>query len=313
MKVGITGGQGFIGGHTVAALLAAGHEVVIFDRRWHENAEQPEGVSFMLGDVKNLVDVHELAAHVDGIVHLAAVLGTQETALHPRPAAETNIFGALNVIDAALANAIPVVNICVGNHWMLNTYSTTKTCAERLFAQFAKEAGLRVNQVRVVNAYGRGQSVAKPYGSARVRKIVPSFACRALSGDPIEVYGDGAQVSDCVHVSDVARVLVKALERAADGVVFDRVVEVGPTEHLTVLDIAKAVRHIAFGITGRKAPIVHLPMRPGEEPGARVVADTSTLALVDEHPSSFVTLADGLRDTVRWFADNVGVTWERPK
>lgn len=303
MKVGITGGQGFIGGHVIDALRARGHEPVIFDRR---------GAPDFLGDVTNLSDVHELAAHVDGVIHLAAVLGTQETALHPRPAAETNIFGALNLIDAALANRVPVVNICVGNHWMLNTYSTTKTCAERLFAQFRKEAGLAVNQVRVVNAYGPRQSVAKPYGSAKVRKIVPSFACRALSGDPIEVYGDGGQVSDCVHVTDVARVLVKALERAADGHVFDATVEVGPTEHLTVLDIAKAVAHIAAAHTGALVPIVHLPMRPGEEPGARVVADTSTLALVDEDPANFVSLADGLRDVVAWFAANEGVTWGRP-
>lgn len=303
MKVGVTGGQGFIGSHVAAELVKRGHKPVIFDRR---------GTPDFLGDVTNLAHVHELAAHVDGVIHLAAVLGTQETALHPRPAAETNIFGALNLIDAALANRVPVVNICVGNHWMLNTYSTTKTCAERLFAQFRKEAGLAVNQVRVVNAYGPGQSVAKPYGSAKVRKIIPSFACRALVGDPIEVYGSGDQVSDCVHVTDVARVLVKALERAADGRVFDATVEVGPTEHLTVLEVAKAVQLIAHGYTGRMAPIVHLPMRPGEEPGARVVADTSTLALVDEDPADFVTLADGLRDVVAWFAANEGVTWSRP-
>lgn len=303
MKVGITGGQGFIGGHVAAELVKRGHEPIIFDRR---------GTPDFLGDVTNLAHVHELAAHVDGVIHLAAVLGTQETALHPRPAAETNIFGALNLIDAALANRVPVVNICVGNHWMLNTYSTTKTCAERLFAQFRKEAGLAVNQVRVVNAYGPRQSVAKPYGSAKVRKIIPSFACRALAGDPIEVYGSGDQVSDCVHVTDVARVLVKALERAADGHVFDATVEVGPTEHLTVLEVAKAVQLIAQGHTGRMAPIVHLPMRPGEEPGARVVADTSTLTLVGEDPADFVTLADGLRGVVAWFAANEGVTWSRP-
>ena len=245
------------------------------------------------------------------MIHLAAMLGTQEWINDPKPAATVNIFGTLNMLEGCRSNGIPMTNIAVGNFAMNNSYSTSKTAAERFCRQFA-DLGHPVNQVRAMNAYGPRQSVAKPYGSAKVRKIVPSFACRALAGDPIEVYGDGGQVSDCVHVTDVARVLVKALERAASGHVFDATVEVGPTEHLTVLDIAKAVQHIAHRYTGRTAPIVHLPMRPGEEPGARVVADTSTLALVDEDPADFVTLADGLRDVVAWFAANEGTTWSRP-
>lgn len=303
MRVGITGGNGFIGGHVVSQLALAGHDPVIFDR--HGDAD-------FLGDVTSDIDVLELAAHVDGIIHLAAVLGTQETALLPRPAAVTNILGAINVIEAARANAVPVVNICVGNHWMLNTYSTTKTAAERLFSQFRNEAALAVNQVRVVNAYGPGQSVAKPYGSARVRKIMPSFICRALSGHPIEVYGDGSQVSDCVHVSDVARILVAALEHAATGRIYPATVEVGPTEHATVQEVAELVRDEVAKHTGHLVDIVNVAMRPGEEPGARVTADTSTLAHVDEHPDNFISLGDGIAGTVAWFAATEGTHWRRP-
>lgn len=303
MRVGITGGQGFIGSHVADHLRQAGHTPVIFDR---------QGTPDFLGDVCNSVDVFELAAHVNGIIHLAAVLGTQETALLPRPAAETNIFGALNVIDAARANNLPVVNIAVGNHWMLNTYSTTKTCAERLFAQFRNEANLAVNQVRVVNAYGPRQSVAKPYGWARVRKIMPSFICRALSGDPIEVYGDGQQVSDCVHVTDVAKVLVRALEHAATGTIYPETVEVGPGEHHTVQRIAELVRDTTATLTGHPVDIVNLPMRPGEEPGAQVIANTATLAHVGYHHDDFVPLAAGIADTVAWFAANEGTHWQRP-
>lgn len=302
MKVGVTGGAGFIGRYVCEELSRRGMRPVVFDRRF----SAVDGAEFFLGDVTDEVAVAELAAHVDGIVHLAAVLGTQETALLPRPAIATNIGGAINVIDAARANDVPVVNIAVGNHWMLNTYSTTKTCAERLFHQFRKEGGLRVNQVRAVNAYGPRQSAAKPYGSARVRKIVPSFACRALAGDPIEVYGDGQQVSDCVHVTDVARVMVTALEAAADGQVFDRTVEVGPVAHHTVLHVAEFVKRAACS----SSPIVHLPMRPGEEPGAHVTADVSTLALVGEDPAQFVPLDRGLHETVAWFRENRGVTWQ---
>lgn len=302
--VGVTGGQGFIGGHVCDELLRRGYRPVIFDRRM---LPTPKGCDGFLGDVTDSTAVHELAAHVDGIIHLAAILGTQETVKTPGPAVATNITGALNVIDAASSNGVPVVNIAVGNWWMRNSYSTTKHCAERLFEQFRNEAGLAVNQVRVVNAYGPRQVAAKPYGPSKVRKIVTSFTCRALAGDPIEVYGDGLQVSDCVYVGDVASALVSALEHAADGDVFDRVVEVGPAEHHTVLDIARMVKAAA----GSDSEIVHLPMRPGEEPGARVVADVSTLPLVGMSADGLVPLTEGLARTVEWFRAHEGVTWRR--
>jgi UDP-glucose 4-epimerase len=303
VRVGVTGGAGFIGGWVCDELRARGHEPIVFDRR---------APADFLGDVTDPVAVCELAAHVDGIIHLAAVLGTQETALLPRPAATVNVLGAVNVIEACKANDLPVVNICVGNHWMLNTYSSTKTCAERLFEQFRREAGLRVIQVRAMNAYGPRQSAPRPFGSARVRKIMPSFICRALSGLPVEVYGDGSQVSDCVFVGDVAATLVSALEHAADGVSLDRVVECGPTLHDTVNEVAGRVRWYVSAWTGQMVPVEHLPMRPGEEPGARVTADVSTLALVGIDADEFVPLDSGIARTVAWFAENEGKTWSRP-
>jgi UDP-glucose 4-epimerase len=124
----------------------------------------------------------ELAAHVDGIIHLAACLGTQETIQNPRPAAETNVQGGLNFLEAIAQYDIPGVYIGVGNHWMNNTYSISKTTVERFAAMFNKERGTRCNIVRLVNAYGPYQSVAPPFGPAKVRKITPAFVCRALTG-----------------------------------------------------------------------------------------------------------------------------------
>ena len=89
-----------------------------------------------------------------------------------------------------------------------------------------------------VNAYGPRQLAAEPYGCGKVRNITPAFACRALLGQPIEVYGDGKQVSDMVYVGDVAKALVRATEKAKQGVVFPHAVEVGPSENKTVGEIA---------------------------------------------------------------------------
>lgn len=296
----VTGGAGFIGGHVVDELRARGHEAIIFDHagRTHARAE------VFLGDVRDPVAMTELAAHVDGIIHLAACLGTQETIKNPRPAAETNVQGGLNFLEAIAQYDLPGVYIGVGNHWMNNTYSISKTTVERFAAMFNKERGTRCNIVRLVNAYGPRQTVAPPFGPARVRKITPAFVCRALTGEPIEIYGDGEQVSDMVHVTDGAKALVTALEKAAAGTVLDRVVEVGPADHRTVNEVAETVIKAAVALGYDQVPLKHAPMRPGEIPGAQVTADTSTLSLVDMDADTLVGLDEGIADVVAWYAEH---------
>jgi UDP-glucose 4-epimerase len=308
MKVGVTGGAGFIGGWVVDELINRGFEPVVFDHR----GRAVRDVEFMLGDIRDQTAVYALAQRVDRIIHLATMLGTQETMEHPRSAIEVNVLGGLNVLEACRFAKVPAVNICVGNHWMRNTYSTSKTTVERLVEQYNANLGTFVNNVRVVNAYGPGQGAAPPFSSGKVRKIMPAFICRALSGMPIEVYGDGSQTSDCVWVGDVARILVHALHFAAAGRTWPTPVEVGPIGHTTVQGVALLVANEVAKITGVEVPIVHLPMRPGEPEGGVVTADTSTLAWVDESPDDLLPLHEGVARTVAWFVENEGKTWRRP-
>src|SRR3954471_19193732 len=106
---------------------------------------------------------------------------------------------------------------------------------------FNKERGTRINVVRSVNAYGERQLAATPFAEGRVRKIIPAFVCRALSNLPVEVYGDGEQVSDMVYVRDVARMLVHGLELASQGQVVDFTIECGPRDNATVNQVAELV------------------------------------------------------------------------
>lgn len=306
MKVGVTGGAGFIGGHVVDRLFALGHEPVIFDRRFDRLAMLGTGhdeASRLMGDIRDGVAVTELAAHVEGIIHLASVLGTQETVKNPRPAVMTNVAGFMNVAEACVAYELPMVNICVGNAGMSNPYSASKTCAETLGHMYRDDRGLRINQVRAVNAYGPRQSMAAPYGPAKVRKILPAFIARALTWSDIEVYGDGQQVSDMVHVADVAAVLVHALEAAAAGTVAGRVVEVGPDLHHTVNEIADLVGQEAHYLGYEQVGIVNLPMRPGERPGARVTCDPATLADIG-YTATLRGLTGEIRDVIGWYAEH---------
>lgn len=314
MKVGITGGAGFIAGHIIEELVARGHSVIVFDHLGRIDPEvirnaDPEGrdhITKMLGTVTDERSVFELAAHVDAIIHLAAVLGTQETIQCPKPSAETNILGSLNVFEAASRYSLPVVYAGVGNHWMRNhgtgSYTISKTAAEDFARMFNAYRDGRITIVRPVNAYGPRQSVAAPYGTSKVRKIMPAFICRALTGAPIEVYGDGTQVSDCVYVTDVAKTFVTALEHTVEHGATEKPVDCGPIESATVLDVARLVNGVVSVKTGRVTkPVEHLPMRPGEVPNAVVKADTETLKQIGMDAKDFVDLETGISETVSWF------------
>jgi UDP-glucose 4-epimerase len=303
MKVAVTGGAGFIGRHVVEELDSRGHKVVIVDRNRVRDIDFQH--EFYLADVTNENDMTELAAHVDGIIHLAAVLGTQETIKNPRPSAYTNIVGALNVFEAANQYNLPVSYAGVGNHFMrldaTGSYTISKSAAEDYARMFNAYRGGNIAIVRPVNAYGPRQSVAAPYGTSKVRKIMPSLIIRALLGHDIEIYGDGEQISDCVYVQDVAKAFVTSIEHASAGNRPKRVVEVGPARSHTVNEIANMI----VELTGSESEIVHLPMRPGEIPGATVSADVETLKQIGLDADEFTNLKDGLSKTIHYYEQYV--------
>ena len=296
MKILVTGGAGFIGSYVVEKCIERGHEPIIFD---HYNRQEEYPCPVILGDVRDEVAVTEAMAHVDAWIHLAAVLGTQETIDNPRPAAQSNLMGGLNMLAAAKQYNLPGTYIGVGNHWMNNPYSITKTMIERFVSMYNKEHGTRVNIVSAMNAYGPRQRPVPPWGDSKVRKITPSFICRALTGEDIEVYGNGKQISDMCWVGDVAHALVVATEKAAQDIVFPEAVEVGPAHSKQVGEIA----HLIVHLTGSDSQVVNLPMRPGEIPGATVSADINTLKYVDMTEASLMPVAKGMEITIDYYRE----------
>jgi UDP-glucose 4-epimerase len=298
MKVLVTGGGGFIGQWVVEKLIERNHTPIIFDH-YDRKSRQTQSYRVILGDVRDEVAVTEAMAHATGCIHLAAVLGTQETINNPRPAALSNLMGGLNILEACVQYDVPLVYIGVGNHWMNNPYSITKTMIERFADMYNKDRGARVNIVRAMNAYGPGQRPVPPWGSSRVRKITPSFVCRALASMPIQIYGDGQQISDMVWVDDVAEALVRSLELAEQGELTIPV-EVGPEQSNTVREIAELI----VELTNSHAGIEYLPMRPGEIPGSVVKAETSTIQALGMKSSNLMPLREGMEKTVAYFKQN---------
>lgn len=283
MKVLITGGAGFIGSYVVDNLIERGIKVLIFD---HLGRKPREDCDIFLGDTRDYTAVSEAVAMCDGVIHLAGVLGTQETISKPQPSVETNIIGGLNVFEAVKHYKIPAVYIAVGNHWMNNSYSITKTTAERFAFMYNKEHGTKIAVVRGLNAYGPRQK------HHPVRKIMPNFILPALKNEPITIYGEGDQVMDMIYVADLAEILVRALLN--DHKTYDSVIDAGTGRETTVKQIAEEViRQVG------KGSMNFVPMRPGEPEHSKVVANVDTLKPLGE--LKLKTLEEGIAETIEYY------------
>lgn len=278
MRVLVTGAAGFIGRAVAAELAGRGDVAVPFD---------------LPATVLDPVAVDAAVGTVDGVINLAGVLGTAEIIGAERAAAEVNVVGALNVLDAAGQAGVPLVQIATGHEGQPNPYAITKRCATDLALSRAWWTGQPVAVVRAYHVYGPGQKPPPPHGPSAVRKIVPSFVCRALTGMPLQVWGSGAQQVDLVWVGDVARVLVDALAGP-----YGQVTEAGTGKATTVTDAAADVlSEVMAQEAARREPlrtprVDRLPMRRGEPVDATVVAAA---------PACLNPWPHRLAETVDWY------------
>ncbi|MGW1177355.1 NAD-dependent epimerase/dehydratase family protein [Kitasatospora sp. NPDC002543] len=274
MRYAVTGGDGFIGRYAMRYLREQGHEAVSVDRS--------SGVDLLEDKLRPTLE------GVDGVIHLAGILGTEELFSSVEDAIDVNIKGTYRVLEACRANGARFVGITMPQVWQ-NVYQTTKQCAQNLSYAWHANFDVPVSHVRAFNAFGEGQ---KHYG---VQKIVPTFAVRAWSGRPIPVWGDGEQTVDLVYSADLGRMLVEALG-FGDREVFDG----GTGVSFTVNEVARMV----LEVTGSKAGIEYLPMRKGETRSADLVAKGEGWDALGWHPEF---RASDLEQTVvhyRQFADS---------
>lgn len=243
MKIAVTGGGGFLGGHVINYAHAQGHDAWAFDR---SNGND------VLGDLDALDGA-------DVVIHMAGVLGTAELFDTPEEAVSANITGTLRILQWCRSHDAGFVGITMPDSSWANVYQATKLCAMRLATAWHRRYDVPVSHVRAFNAYGEGQK----FGVGHPQKFIPTFATLGWEGLPLPVWGSGKQTVDPVDSRDVARMLVDAT-RFGDDDVFDA----GTGEAVSVLAIAGFVN----GVTGNDAGVSFLPMRPGETPDTRIIA-----------------------------------------
>jgi nucleoside-diphosphate-sugar epimerase len=293
-RVVVTGGSGFVGLHVMDCLRERNIGVVVFDR--YTVPLHREDITFILGDVRDRAAIFQIVENSDGVIHLAAILGTQETINRPIPLVDVNIKGSINVFDACRTFKKKAVYIAVGNHWMNNPYSITKTMAERFALMYNKEFNTKIAVVRGLNAYGPRQK-EKP-----VRKIIPNLVIPALKGEEIIIYGSGNQIMDMIYVKDLAEILVKAL--VDDHNIYDEIIEAGMGKDTTINYLAELV----VRMTNSESKIIHLPMRPGEIPDSIVKANMETLEKLGFNISSLTPLPEGVQKTIEWYKSQLKET-----
>ena len=246
MRILVTGSSGFIGRAVAAEMERCGHDLIPFDK--------PH-------DVRNFTTLD--AEGADAIINLAGMLGTPELFGSEAEAAEVNVLGAIRVFDAGRDLGIPVVQIATAHKGQPNPYAITKGCAEDLALCRAAYLQEKIATVRAYHVYGPGQTVGPPHGTAKVNKFFPTFACRAITGLPLELAGGGNQVIDPVYVDDCARVLVEAVDGP-----YGEVIEAGCGVGVDVRSVAEYILDHA----NSESDLIVAPARNGEPSNAAIVA-----------------------------------------
>ena len=266
-KVLCTGSNGFVPSYVIGELHDKGYYVVGLQRSQRvvdgvTQREIPDEIYY--GDVRDEALMHKLVEQVDGVIHLAAILGTGHTE-NVWLWYENNVKGTLNILDACEEAHVPMTYITVGNYFEHNNYSNSKVAAAREVLKYAKFRGVKAGLVRALNAVGPRQKIKN------TGKIMATFINNALNDIPLKVFGgkDNCSNMDLVYAGDVAKALVKMLEGIMSG-------EIAPgTEVEAGTGIAPSVYEIAEMVIKKvgKGTIEEVPMRPGETPKSTVVAE----------------------------------------
>lgn len=295
LNVLITGGAGYIGRFCVRELVAAGYRVVVLDRR-PVHGDAPAGVASIIGDIGNAQLVEDaLTEHgIDVVLHLAAEKSVEESMSAPGRHLIANVGGSLALLEAMRSRDVRRIvfsssaavygtprQVPVGEDAVLapdNPYGAGKVMVEQALHWYGAAHGFRSVSLRYFNAGGATDDGSLGDDAAQPTNLIPRVM-RALArvDPPVPVYGtdyptpDGTAVRDYVHVEDLARAHVRAVERVSDGEP-DRAFNLGTGAGISVAQVLAATKHV----TGMDVPHVMAPRRSGDP--AAVWADPSAAA-----------------------------------
>lgn len=282
MRVLVTGGAGYIGSVVTEQLVGDGHQVIVYDdlSKGHRDAvvAGAELVHASLIDAETLTRTLNERA-IDAVIHMAASSLVGESVEQPNKYYQNNVVAGLVLLEAMLASDVkrlvfsstaavygepeaqPIEESAPNNP--TNPYGETKLAFEHALKWFDHAYGLRYASLRYFNAAGATENCGEDHDPET--HIIP-IALQAAAGkrSHVEIFGenyptpDGTCVRDYIHVIDLARAHIQALEALSEG---SRIYNLGcGGAGYSVRDVIDTAQRV----TGKQIPTRFGPRRPGD-------------------------------------------------
>ena len=213
MKILVTGGSGFIGNY-LTSVLSKKHQVSVLDVN-SSNVDIP----FIKADIHNLSEIRDTVKDFDVVIHLAALVGVENSENDPVKTLDFNINGTRNILDACVTNNIKKIIFSSSSEIygqplsvqikesdpkiQITTYGVSKLAAEEYVKSYSKMHGINYTILRFFNVYGPNQSL---------NFVMSRFINLALQNKPITIHGDGKQIRAFCHIEDIVRAIGLVLE-----------------------------------------------------------------------------------------------------
>jgi dTDP-glucose 4,6-dehydratase len=305
----ITGGAGFIGSHLCERFLARGDEVICVDNLITgalgniEHLRSNDRFSFYRHDISQPL---EIDGPIDNVLHFASPASPVDYLQYPIQTLKVGSLGTHNTLGLAKLKEArylvastsevygdPEVHPQREDYWghvnsvgVRGVYDEAKRFSEAMVMAYHRYHGVNTHIVRIFNTYG-------PRMRLDDGRVLPNFMGQALRGEPLTVYGDGAQTRSFCYVDDLVDGIEKLLFTD-----FHEPVNLGNPDEVTILQFAQEV----LALSGSSSPIDYRPL-PQDDPKVRRPDITRARSLLGWEPR--VSRQDGLRRTLDYFRARV--------
>lgn len=263
-RVLVTGGAGFIGSHLCRHLLERGRSVLCVDNLSSGSESNvaelmPDGrFKFVNHDIANFVCTDDISA----IFNLACPASPVQYQKDPVATTRTAVLGTMNMLETARRNNCPMLQASTSEVYgdphvhpqtedyrgnvnpvgVRSCYDEGKRCAESLCMDYHRQYGVKVKVIRIFNTYG-------PRMAFNDGRVVSNFIAQSLNGEPITVYGDGAQTRSFMYVDDLVDAMFRVMRTPDD---FTGPVNIGNPCETSVLSLARKI----VSMTGSHSEII---------------------------------------------------------
>jgi UDP-glucuronate decarboxylase len=304
-RVLVTGGAGFLGSHLCDRLVGAGHDVICLDNFF---TSQKTNVAHLLGcgnfELLRHDVIHPIWLEVDEIYNLACPAAPGHYQYNPIKTMKTSVMGAINVLGMAKRCRAKVLQASTSEVYgdpevhpqpesyrgAVNPigpracYDEGKRAAETLFMDYHRANGVNVRIVRIFNTYGPRMH---PYDG----RVVSNFIRQAICGEPITIFGSGAQTRSFCYRDDLVEGMIRMMDAPDD---FVGPVNIGNPGEFTIRQLAE----LTLELVGSGSRLVEKPL-PVDDPERRKPDIALARQRLGWEPT--VPLREGLARTIEWF------------